>query len=105
MYEIKKYVSFSIYLLNKDNSNKMTKIHRKMHLVESLKANMLINNDILESKEIIINVQEKKTIIRSYQNLIINVKIHQRESFVERNVVNQFAIFILSKSVDTLIRR
>jgi hypothetical protein len=69
-----------------------------MHLIKSLKANMLIDNDILKSKEIIINVQEKKTTIRSCQNLIIDVKIHQRESFVRRNVVNQFAIVISSDS-------
>jgi hypothetical protein len=98
IHEIKKYVNFSIYLLIKDDSNKMTKIHRKMHLIESLKANMLIDNDILESKEFIINVQEKKTIIRNCQNLIIDVKIHQRESFVRRNVVSQFAIVISSES-------
>ncbi len=98
IHEIKKYVNFSIYLLNEEDSNKMMKIHREMHLIKNLKANMLIDNDILESKEIIINVQEKKTIIRNCQNLIIDVKIHQRESFVRRNVVNQFAIVISSES-------
>jgi hypothetical protein len=59
---------------------------------------MLIDNDILKSKEIIIDVQEKKTIIRNCQNLIIDVKIHQRESFVRRNVVNQFATVVSSES-------
>ncbi len=97
IHEIKKYVNFSIYLFSKEDSNKMTKIHREMHLIENLKANMLIDNDILESKEIIIDVQEKKTIIRSCQNLIIDVKIHQRESFVRKNVVNYFAIVISSE--------
>ncbi len=98
IHEIKKYVNFSIYLFSKDDSNKMTKIHREMHLIKNLKTNMLIDNDIFESKEIIINVQKKKTIIRNCQNLIIDVKIHQRESFIRRNVVNQFAIVISSKS-------
>ncbi len=98
IHEIKKYVNFSIYLFSKDDSNKMTKIRQEMHLIKSLKANMLIDNDILRSKEIIIDVQEKKTIIRNCQNLIIDVKIHQRESFVRRNVVNQFAIVVSSKS-------
>jgi hypothetical protein len=98
IHEIKKYVNFSIYLFSKNDSNKMTKIHREMHLIKNLKANMFIDNDILELKEFIINVQEKKTTIRSCQNLIIDVKIHQRESLVRRNVVNQFAIVISSKS-------
>jgi hypothetical protein len=93
VHETKKYVNFSIYLSSKDDKN-MTEIHRKMHLVEDLKANMLIENDILESKEIIIDIQEKKVIISSCQNMIIEVKIHQKESFVRRNVINQFVSVI-----------
>jgi hypothetical protein len=88
VHEIKKYVNFSIYLSSKDDFTRLIEIHREMHLVENLKANMLIENDILRSKEIIINVQIKKAIIRSCENLIIEVKIHQRESFVRRNVVS-----------------
>jgi hypothetical protein len=98
IHEIKKYVNFSIYFSSRNNSIKMIEIHRKMHLVKELKTNMLIKNDILKSKKFIIDVQEKKTTIRSCQNLIIDVKIHQRESFVRRNVVNQFAIVISSES-------
>jgi hypothetical protein len=98
IHEIKKYVNFSIYLSSKNNSIKMIEIHRKMYLVKELKTNMLIENDIFESKRFIIDVQEKKTTIRSCQNLIIDVKIHQRESFVRRNVVNQFATVISSES-------
>ncbi len=98
VHEIKKYVNFSIYLSSKNNSIKMIEIHRKMHFVKELKTNMFIENDILESKKFIIDVQEKKTVIRNCQNLIIDVKIHQRESFVRRNVVNQFATVISSES-------
>jgi hypothetical protein len=76
----------------------MTEIHREMHLVEELKINMLIENDILESEEIIINVQQKKVTIRNCENLVIDVKIHQRESFVRRNVISQFVNIILSDS-------
>ncbi len=98
VHEIKEYVNFSIYFSSKNNSIKMIEIHREMHLMKNLKASMLINNDILKSKEIIIDVQDKKTIIRNCQNLIIDVKIHQRESFVQRNVVNQFINIISLES-------
>jgi hypothetical protein len=98
VHEIKEYVNFSIYLSSKNNPIKMTEIHREMHLMKNLKANMLIDNDILKPKKIIIDVQDKKTIIRNCQDLIIDVKIHQRESFVRRNVVAQFVNIILSES-------
>jgi hypothetical protein len=78
VHETKKYMNLSIYLSSKKDSKKMTKIHKKMHLVENLKINMLIKNDILESKDIIINIQEKKVIISSCQNMIIEMKIHQK---------------------------
>jgi hypothetical protein len=98
IHEVKKYVNFSIYLSSKNDSIKMIEIHKKMHFVKKLKINMLFENDILRLKEIIINVQKKKTIIHNCQNLIIDVKFHQRELFVRRNVVNQFAIIISSES-------
>ncbi len=56
VHETKKYVNFLIYLSSKNNSKKMIEIHRKMHLVKNFKVNMFINNDILESKDIIINI-------------------------------------------------
>jgi hypothetical protein len=75
VHEIKEYVNFSIYLSSKNNSIKMIEIHREMHLMKNLKANMLINNDILESKEIIIDVQDKKTIIDSCQSVMSHIRI------------------------------
>ncbi len=98
VHEIKKYVNFSFYLSSKNDSVKMIEIHKEMHFVKKLKINMFIENNILKSKEIIINVQSKKAILRNCQNLIIEVKIHQRESFVRRNVISQFANIISLES-------
>ncbi len=88
VHEIQKHVNFSIYLSSKDDFIKLIEIHREMHLIENLKANMLIDNDILEFEDIIIDVQKKNVIIQSCENLIIEMKIHQRESFVRKNVIN-----------------
>ncbi len=88
VHEIKKYVNFSIYLSSKNDSIRMIEIHKKMHLVEKLKTNMFIENDILRFEEIIIDVQEKKIIIISCQKMIIKVKIHQKKSFGRRNMIN-----------------
>jgi hypothetical protein len=98
VHEIKKYVNFSKYLSSKNDSTRLIEIHREMHLVKELKVNMLIDNDILKSKDIIIDVQHKKTTIRSCDNLTIEIKIHQRESFVRRNVINQFVNIISSEA-------
>jgi hypothetical protein len=98
VHETKKYVNFSIYLLSKEDFNKMTEIHREMHLMKELKTNMLINNDILESEEIIIDVQQKRITIRNCESMIIEIKIHQREFFVRRNVINQFVNLISSEA-------
>jgi hypothetical protein len=97
VHEIKKYVNFSIYLSRKNDSTRLIEIHRKLHLMKELKVNMLIENDILRSKEITINVQQKTAIIRNCENLIIKVKIHQREFFVRRNIISQFVSVILSE--------
>jgi hypothetical protein len=98
VHEIKNYVNFFIYLLNKDDSKKMIEIYREMHLIDDLKINMLINNDILEWKEIIVKVQKKKTIIRICQNMIIEMKISQKDSFVKWNVITQFVNVVSSNS-------
>ncbi len=97
IHEIKKYVNVSIYLSSKNDSTRLIEIHREMHLVKELKVNMLIDNDILESKNIVIDVQHKMTTIRSCENLTIEIKIHQRESFVRKKVINQFANVISSE--------
>ncbi len=98
VHKIKEYVNFSIYLSNRNDFIRLIKIHREIHLIENLKTNMLIKNDILESKDIIIDVQNKKTIIRNCQNIIMKIKIHQQELFVRRNVFNQFVNIISLES-------
>ncbi len=98
VYEIKKDVNFSIYLSSKNDLTRLIEIHRKLHLMKELKVNMFIENDILRSKEITINVQQKTAIIRNCENLIIEVKIHQRELFVRRNIISQFVNVILSEA-------
>jgi hypothetical protein len=98
IHEIKKYVNFSIYLSSKNDSTRLIEINREMHLIKEFKVNMFIDNDDLESKNIIIDVQHKMTTIRNCENLTIEVKIHQKEFFVRRNVINQFVNVISSKT-------
>ena len=57
-HEIDKYVIILIYLLrtNTVDNKTLTFITKELHLIDDLKAKMLINNDVLRSKEIFINI-------------------------------------------------
>ena len=46
---------------------------QKMHIVDNLKAKMLLKTNILDLKRININVNEKKLLIKNYNDLIMNI--------------------------------
>ena len=96
-HESKEYIDIPIYLSSKRNSDKMTCIKRKMHIVENLKTKMLIEIDILESEGITLNVSKRVTKIDSCENMKIELKIHQRDSFVRRIVISKFVETISSE--------
>ena len=48
------------------------RILKEVHLIDNLKTYMLIENDIVESKEIVLNVSKSKAFIDSY-DIIINI--------------------------------
>ena len=44
-----------------------------MHIIDNLKAKMFLKTNILNSKRININVNEKKLLIKNCNNLIMNI--------------------------------
>ena len=58
---------------------------------------MLINNNIIKSKEIIINVVNKKVRINSYITTI-NIITRSRGEFVRRKIYIKLSIFVPSHS-------
>ena len=48
------------------------RIFREIHLINNLKAYILIENNIIELKEIVLNISKSKTFIDSY-DIIINI--------------------------------
>ena len=59
----------------KKNDKLITSIFRReIHLINNFKANMLINNDVIESKKIIINSIKKQTFIIN-TDVIISIKV------------------------------
>ena len=53
----------------------LLKLNCKIHVVNNLLINMLINTDILNSHEIIINIIKSQTMMNICQNTIINLLV------------------------------
>ena len=77
MHNIDKYMLILIYLLDlKRNDYKaLTYIIREIYLINNLKVNLLIRNDIIKSKKIILNVSKNEVYINNY-DIIIKIIIY-----------------------------
>ena len=57
MHDIDKYVLISIYIfVIKDNIKILYRIYKKIHFIDNLKAYILLNNDIINFKKIVLNM-------------------------------------------------
>lgn len=61
------YALVFFYFLEKDANNKMlyTYINQELYLVDGLKVNILMENDVIGSEKISINITKKTTLITS----------------------------------------
>ena len=82
-----KYAIVSMYFLEKNKNDKIfkTKIIRKIHLMNNLKTNMLIENDVLESKKFDIFISISSVSIDSC-DVIISIFIRNRFTFQSTSV-------------------
>lgn len=62
-----------LYFPEKNNARQLvyTSLTYKIHLVEDLRANLLIGNDIMSSKSFVIDVKGKKALIGSCKVTIL----------------------------------
>ena len=75
----------------------LTYLRRKLHIVDNLRVKMLIKNNIIKSKEIVINVINKKARINNY-SIIINIIARSRDEFIRRKIYIKVSIFVSSHS-------
>ena len=54
------------------------RILREIHLINNLKIYILIENNIIELKEIVLNISKNKTFIDSY-DIIVDISYRQRD--------------------------
>ena len=97
IHEINEYVQISLYFFEqKNDKSALTCITKEIYLMNDLKAKLLIENDFFESKSFIIDINSKKASIISCE-IIIDLSIKQRDSFVKRNIHAMKTTLIRSK--------
>ena len=97
IYKINNYIIYEIYLFNEKNKNKriviIKTISRKIYLINKLVINILLENNILISKEIKFLFLKKIAYIDNY-NVNISIEVHSKESLIKR-VINSKKILIV----------
>ena len=98
------YVCISVYFsgFTKNDFSALTFIAREIHLINDLKAKMLIENDLLSSKDFIIDIEKKSTTIDSCE-INIALEIQFKDSFVRKNIHVQHVITLQSNEEQLLI--
>ena len=76
----KNYITISLYFLATNSKDKiiLASITRELHIVNELRANVLIDTDIIESKEIVLDIAKQKTYIISC-DATISINAKQRD--------------------------
>ena len=72
-------------------------LYRELHIVDNLRVKMLIENNIIGPKEIVINIVNKKVRINSY-SITINIIARSRGEFIRRKIYIKASIFVSSYS-------
>ena len=73
MHDTNEYILISIYIstIKKDDIKILYRIYKKIHLINNLKAHMLLNNNIINPKKIVLNVAQNETYINNCGIIII----------------------------------
>ena len=72
MHDIDKYTLISIYIfIIKDDIKVLYLIYKKIHFINNLKIHILLNNDIISFKKIVLNITQNKMYIDNYEIIII----------------------------------
>ncbi len=82
------YCQLDLYFREQFKDNlKMTHIHDEFHLVDNLDVNMLIDIDIMRSKECILNFKTNIMIFFFYENIEVFIIIIRIDLFVNHSIL------------------
>ena len=93
------FVSFRVSRLIDDKSI-IVCFTRQVYIVDDLKTKLLLSNDIIDSKNIVSNIEKKKITINSCKNLIIKFNVKNADSIIKRvtRASNVTTIFVKSST-------
>ena len=101
-HENSNYVIYNIHLKNTKNDKSITLMFRReIHLMNNFKANMFINNNIIEFENIIINSIKKQTFIINI-DVIISIKIKLSKNNIQRSIHIR-KIIIISSHIEIIM--
>ena len=89
-HECEKFAAPSLYFSGKNGARKLVYafVRCEIHLVEGLRANLLIGNDIISPENFVINIEKKSTLIGSY-GVTIPISARQRGQFLTRKILTR----------------
>jgi hypothetical protein len=105
-HETSEYIIVTIYFTDKIFEEKLVRriIRREIHLINNLKINMLIKNDILDFENIIIDEANNKTIITSCNNMIVLIEIRTlSKKIINKTLHARVFTIISSRSMTTIL--
>ena len=73
MHDIAEYILILIYIsiIKKDDMKVLYRIYKEIHFVNNLKIYMLLSNDVINSKKIILDIAQSKIYIDSYEVIAV----------------------------------
>lgn len=87
-HESREFAALSLYFPGKNNTGQLVyaSLTCEIHLVEDLKANLLIGNDIMSSEGFVIDVKGKSALIGSC-GVTVPIDARQRGQFLTRKLL------------------
>lgn len=95
IYEFIEFVCVSIYFLEvfNDDTSTLALITKKNYLIDESKVKMLNDNDLLKSKDFVIDIEKKTTTIESCK-VEISLKIQFQNSYVRKTIHVQHVMIL-----------
>ena len=97
------YAIVSMYFVDVKNDNSVkTLIRREVHLVNNLKINMFIDNDVIVSENVVLDLIKKQALIDNC-DVIIALDVRSRVNHVQQRSIHVKKIIVLSSRSQMII--
>ena len=105
-HETSEYITQKIYLpvTNNDDNSILIYLYRELYIINNLRAKILIRNNIIGPKNIIIDVVNKQARIKSC-NAISTITTKPREEYIRKRILAKDLTIISLKSEKILATR